>query len=455
MKSKKRPGAKPTATTATDTGASNSAPANAAGKKKRPGKTPAPAVTPSPEPSAKPKQAKQPKAKAGARAVPAAAADLPSILFQGDTPAPPGVSGPGQRYVLGPTAPVPPADFGDDVGELPEAYGTKKLLLVARDPHWLYAHWDLTNQQLREYNSLAADRHLVLRVYEGSLGGTFAAEVHVHPESRNWFIHVGRGGTRYVAELGYYQASTRAWARISGSTATLTPPDQLSEERTVQFATIPVDVPFAELVALVRTPTRESLPLAQAISELQAQGLKGLPSLEEWTARPWSPAQEQVLAQVLSMDSVRRVWIGSLEITELLRRKLADQRGSAGFAEFSLPTSPMGALGSVSSPFGAAERPRGFWFNVNAELIIYGATEPTASVTLAGKLIKLRPDGTFAYRFALPDGAFPMPAVATSADGGDRLAAELQFTRSTAYRGDVGTHPQDKNLKPPTGAAVS
>src|SRR5438094_6482773 len=35
-------------------------------------------------------------------------------------------------------------------GELPEAYGTEKLLVAARDPHWLYAHWDLTREQLRE-----------------------------------------------------------------------------------------------------------------------------------------------------------------------------------------------------------------------------------------------------------------------------------------------------------------
>ena len=50
------------------------------------------------------------------------------------------------------------------------------------------------------------------------------------------------------------------------------------------------------------------------------------------------------------------------------------------------------------------ERAKGFWFNVNAELIIYGATEPTARVTLGGHEIKLRPDGTFSYRFSLPDG---------------------------------------------------
>jgi hypothetical protein len=56
------------------------------------------------------------------------------------------------------------------------------------------------------------------------------------------------------------------------------------------------------------------------------------------------------------------------------------------------------------------------WFWVNAELIVYGATEPDASVTFQGKPIELRPDGTFSMRFALPDGVQVMPIRATSAD---------------------------------------
>ena len=90
-----------------------------------------------------------------------------------------------------------------------------------------------------------------------------------------------------------------------------------------------------------------------------------------------------------------------------------------------------------------------FWFNVNAELIVYGATEPGAKVTLGGHEIKLRPDGTFSYRFALPDGKYELPAIAISADGTDGRSAELKFARETNYLGNVGTHPQDPSLKPP------
>ena len=71
--------------------------------------------------------------------------EAPPILLEGDQPAPPPASGPGQKYALGPTP--PPQQFETAETELPEAYGTKKLFLTARDPHWLYAHWDLTREQ--------------------------------------------------------------------------------------------------------------------------------------------------------------------------------------------------------------------------------------------------------------------------------------------------------------------
>lgn len=372
---------------------------------------------------------------------------IPSILLEGDAPSNVPVGGPGERYALGPGAlqgKFPPGE----VGELPEAYGTQRLLLTARDPHWIYAHWDLTREQLKEYNAESVDGHLVLRVYENVFGGEPVSQVHVHPESRNWFVHVGMGGTRYVAELGFY-GKGGLWRTVSRSTATLTPPDSLSEDTSVRFATIPVDIPFEQLVAIVRQSVRDNVPLAEALLQLRAQGFKNLPGPEDLRSAEWTPAQESALAQVVTMDSVRRVWMGSLEITELIRRQLSQEISSMGAAQFSVPTSPGGAVTSVSSPFGGGERPKGFWFNVNAELIIYGATESNASVTIGGRNIKLRPDGSFSFRFVLPDGEYALPVIATSADGDDSRAAELQFERSTRFRGKVDPHPQDPALKPP------
>jgi len=273
---------------------------------------------------------------------------------------------------------------------------------------------------------------------------------------------VGQGGTKYVAELGYYRQGDRVWTTVCQSEATLTPPDITAEDSDAEFATIPIDVPFEALSVLIQTVAKENVPLAEAIMQLRAAGYEGLPGVEEWPTLDWTPQRENALAHAVSdtltLDGIRRAWVGSLEITELLRRGLLRQRGSAEFvssAGLGVPSQPVTpAPSSVSSPYGGAPSRKGFWFNVNAELIVYGATEPDATVTLGGRPIRLRPDGTFSFRFALPDGVYELPAVAVSVDGSDQRQAALEFSRSTHYEGEVGTHPQDPNLKKPEAAAV-
>ncbi len=381
---------------------------------------------------------------------------VPSILLEGDaTTTPPAPSGPGQRYALGPAARPEGLEKTGEPGELPEAYGTKRLHLTARDPYWVYAHWDLTREQLKHYDSLAANRHLVIRVYKNAVAGKPANEVHVHPESRNWFINVDQAGTKYLAELGYYGREDQKWVTISTSADTLTPPDTMSDDVSVWFETLPADLRFDHLIRLVKTAVSEHVPLLEAVQQLRASRFPGLPGEKAMAAGRWTAHQERALGELVTMDAVRRVWMGSLEITELIRRQLQQELYSAAAAQFSVPGSWSGAVSSFSSPLGGMERRKGFWFNVNAELIIYGATEADAEVTIGGRVIKLRPDGTFSYRFSLPDGQYPLPAIATSADKSDSRSAELNFTRDTQYHGEVGKHPQDPKLKRPTAEAVA
>ncbi|MFA6542799.1 MAG: DUF4912 domain-containing protein [Limisphaerales bacterium] len=406
--------------------------------------------------------------------------EIPAVLLAGDTAAQAGVSGPGQRYALGPATPPAHAGPAEERGELPESYGTAKIWLTARDPQWLYAHWDLTAAQQREHNAESDDGHLIVRVFEKEILGEPVVTQHVHPESRNWFIHVGRGGTKFVAQLGYFDRRER-WQTVAVSAATITPPDSVSDDVSAEFATLPVEIPFDQLVEMVKTVVSQHVPLMEALAQLRAEGHTNLPTADTFapprvgpvgrskaaaSATPagpapvpgWTPEQARALAEVVTMDEVRRVWIGSLEITELVRRHLVKQLSEQAAAQLAAgqgslgpgsPSSPFGALGSLSGPIAGGEKARGFWFNVNAELIIYGATEPDATVTIGGRRIRLRPDGTFGYRFALPDGKFDLPAIATSAAGDDTRAAELSFRRRTSYHGDVGAHPQDPGLKPP------
>jgi hypothetical protein len=386
------------------------------------------------------------------------------------------------------------AEAGTTRPGLPAAYGTGRLLLVARDPRWLYAHWDLTEAQLVAYNRQSATGHLALRVFEKSLETPPVLEQEVHPESRNWFLNVPRTGTTYLAELGY-RDRTGVWQRISTSGATLTPSEDLSGETWVRFETVPFEVSKEQLVALVKEATSEHPPLFEAVLESNPPLAASQPVAPEVRHRSeqftapitsgsgpayatptprsapgtpvWTPEKERALAELLSIDEVRRVWIGSLEITELLRRHLARGPSSAelpiagqGAAEGAAAAgwSGISSLSSLSSPLGGggeAGGKRGFRFEVNAELIVYGATEPDAEVTIGGRRIRLRPDGSFAYRFALPDGRYELPIAATSADALERRTADLTFSRGSEYQGGVGTHPQDSTLQPPSPENVA
>jgi hypothetical protein len=89
-----------------------------------------------------------------------------------------------------------------------------------------------------------------------------------------------------------------------------------------------------------------------------------------------------------------------------------------------------GGIASMASPV-RKEAGKPFWMLVNCELIVYGATEPDAKVTVQGKEITLRPDGTFTLRFALPDGKQVIPVKAVSADKRDERSATPIVTRET------------------------
>lgn len=74
-----------------------------------------------------------------------------------------------------------------------------------------------------------------------------------------------------------------------------------------------------------------------------------------------------------------------------------------------------------------------FAFTIDAELIVYGKTDPTAHVTLQNDPVKLRPDGTFVHRYKLTDGRQIIPAVAAASDGMEERTIVLAVERNTKY----------------------
>ena len=350
--------------------------------------------------------------------------DTPTLVTGTQSPPNPAASGPSEGAGFESLAlPAKAVEKPPESGDLPEAYGTERLYLTARDPHWLYAHWDLTREQLERYNSLSTHHHLSLRVYKNSVQDQPLKEIHLHPESRSWFISAEEG-TKYVGVLGYFDRENSRWVPIAISGETQTAADRPSPDATVRFQTVPPDVPLNEIKKSGSNSGASPDPSANLPRGFELAASNG-------PAEQWTPEQERALSELLRGYSVRS---GQQDISS---------------GEFPQPSSWSAAVTSVSSPMLKPEGEKPFWFNVNAELIIYGATDPNAQVTIGGRTIQLSSDGRFSFRFVLPDGESRLPVVATSADQSDTRKAELTIVRTTQYLGEVGQHPQDPNLKPP------
>jgi uncharacterized protein len=106
----------------------------------------------------------------------------------------------------------------------------------------------------------------------------------------------------------------------------------------------------------------------------------------------------------------------SVELKELFEERLRRPMQSMSLQNLSTGILPLG---------------RAFHFEIDAELIVYGATEPNARVTLQGEPVQLRPDGTFTVRFSLPDSRQIIPAVAASPDGVEERTIVLAVERNT------------------------
>jgi hypothetical protein len=130
----------------------------------------------------------------------------------------------------------------------------------------------------------------------------------------------------------------------------------------------------------------------------------------------WASVQEQ-FRKIYHQSGGSSGSASSQDLRELFEERL--RRPMHGLSLQSLGT---GALHGLSS---------GFHFEIDAELIVYGATEPNAKVTLQGEPVQLRPDGTFTVRFSLPDSRQIIPAVAASPDGVEERTIVLAVERNT------------------------
>jgi hypothetical protein len=94
---------------------------------------------------------------------------------------------------------------------------------------------------------------------------------------------------------------------------------------------------------------------------------------------------------------------------------------------------PLGSspVSGTSGTVFTTGKDRKFFFEIKAELTIYGRTEAGSKVTLQGEPMLLDNQGRFAMRYSLPDGRQIIPAVAASGDGVEERTIVLAIERNT------------------------
>lgn len=127
------------------------------------------------------------------------------------------------------------------------------------------------------------------------------------------------------------------------------------------------------------------------------------------------PEGEKILSMSGGYDSAHI----SGELREILEDRLNRSLGAP-------------ALAKLASAADGAYRPRGgFHFDMDVELVLYGATQPDSYLTVNEQPVALRQDGSFVVRLPFPDRRQVIPAVAVARDGSHQRTIVVAVERNT------------------------
>jgi hypothetical protein len=261
--------------------------------------------------------------------------------------------------------------------DLSTGAGKDRIVVMVRDPYWLHVYWELSHQAVqRAEAALGQDWHgakPILRLFDVSALETTATSettvrsIDIHGGCNNWYVDVANPPRSFRVDVGYLSKRGQFYV-LARSNVVSTPKAGVSDQ---------LDENFADL-----DPTTADRIMSMS---------NGFSASHPANGR---------------------------ELKELFEERLHR---------------PLG--GPVETGFGPGatmpDQVKKFGFQLEAELIVYGTTQPKARVTLQGEPVKLRPDGTFAMRFSLPDGRQIIPAVASSADGVEERTIVLAVEKNT------------------------
>jgi uncharacterized protein len=326
------------------------------------------------------------------------------------------------------------ADVDEGLADLPSGYGESRIVLLPRDPQWAYTYWDIPNEHKEELRRQGGQQ-LALRIYDVTDINIEYQSPHSIQEypadelAREWYLPVPVSDRDYVIDIGYRAADGR-WLVLARSARVHIPPVYPSDWIEDVFIT----VNFEEDL---RGKTQyELVPPAKKIATTATATANGGVNVNG------NPIYDQIFGLAESAEALRVAGsiFGSQHQVSGAVQSLSSYIFPSGVGMWAVPTvSGLTASGAGMSGVGFSAsavpvRPRQFWLIADAELIVYGATEPDATVTIGGRPIQLNPDGTFRFQMSFQDGLIDYPILAVAADGEQTRSIQMKFNRETPSR---------------------
>lgn len=120
----------------------------------------------------------------------------------------------------------PPAGAQAQEPSIPQRYNETRVVLMARDPHWAYAYWDVEDAQAARVRRDSGFEQLVLRVQDLQPASSF--DIPIQWSDCSWYIYLPSQDADYALELGYLAAGR--FRLLARSNQIRTPRESISGE---------------------------------------------------------------------------------------------------------------------------------------------------------------------------------------------------------------------------------
>lgn len=184
----------------------------------------------------------------------------------------------GSSTMTSKSAPAPSAgpQFVDRGAALPTSYTQDKLVMLVRDPYWVFCYWELsgsarTTLEAQHGRGVFDGARWVLRVHSSGQGRP--TDIEVQPEARNWYVNV-RDNSDLFSEIGIITRQGE-FLGLTKSNRVRTPRGGMSDQDGAEWMTVEGDY------ANIKRHVSRTVTIQAGTGQLLAErfGVKGLSSL--------------------------------------------------------------------------------------------------------------------------------------------------------------------------------